>query len=205
MKTRFIFIRHAQSVAHERGIVQGAGVDMRLSERGEKQLSVLRDAVAALTFDRMFSSTAVRALETARAIHAAFPSVPYEASATLNERSKGEAEGISKEEFALRYSHIEEAWRREEDPCIPGGESFADVEARVMPLVQKHLNEYSGETLLYVGHGNVFRVILGSILSVPVAKRARMQKDYCAMSVIEYDHETNRWKLICMNRPLVDV
>lgn len=203
MKTRLIFIRHAESVAKERGIVQGSGLDVPLSEHGKEQVKALKKVIRTLVIDRLFSSTALRAIETVAPFRELFSHVPYEALDVLNERSKGEAEGITKETFVQKYRHVEEAWRREEDPRPPGGESFADVEQRVMPVIQGHVRAHCGETILYVGHGNVFRVIVGAILGVPVEKRNRIQKDCCSMTVVEYDMDRDRWHVLSLNQPLI--
>lgn len=198
-------IRHAESVAKEQGIVQGQGLDVPLSERGKQQLQKLGGAVASLSVDKVYSSTALRAQNTAQVIRSVFPDVSHEETELLNERSKGNAEGLTKTEFKKKYPHIEDAWSREEDPRVPGGENFADVEARVMPLVAEHLKKHAGETVLYVGHGNVFRVIIGAALGIPVEKRNRIQIDTCSMNVLEYEQTTGRWHLVALNQLLVDL
>ncbi|MBM3272662.1 histidine phosphatase family protein [Candidatus Kaiserbacteria bacterium] len=203
MKTRFLMIRHAQSVAKALDIVQGRGLDVPLSDKGKEQGEKLASVAGELQFDRMFSSTAVRARETARFIRRAHPAVPYEETAVLVERSKGDAEGMTNTAFDAAYPDILEAWSREEDPRPAGGESFADVEARIMPLVREHCEKYAGETILYVGHGNAFRVILGAMLGIPAHMRNRIAQDYCALSIAEYDSERDRWKVLRINQPLI--
>ncbi len=139
MKTKFIFIRHAQSTAKEDGIVQGEGLNVPLSRLGEEQILKIGEAFKGMTLDFIFSSQAVRAIKTAEAIRRYYPNIPYAEIPELNERSKGETEGMKKDEFKKTYPHIETAWEREEDPRPPDGESFADVEKRITPLIYKHL------------------------------------------------------------------
>lgn len=203
MKTKFIFIRHAQSTAKEDGIVQGEGLDVHLSRLGEKQVEKIGEVLKGMVLDFIFSSQAVRAIKTAEAIRKYYPGVPYAEIFELNERSKGEAEGMQKDDFKKAYSHIEAAWEREEDPRPPGGESFSDVELRIMPLIFRHLEKYCGKTILYVGHGNAFRVALGAMLGVPVAMRNRIAQDYCAISIAEYDHQKKRWNVLLVNKNVI--
>lgn len=203
MKTRFLMIRHAQSVAKALDIVQGRGLDVPLSEKGFEQGEQLAAAAESLSFDRMFASTAVRAIETARFIRRAHPNASYEETPVLCERSKGDAEGMTNAAFDAAYPEVLEAWSREEDPRPAGGESFSDVEDRVMPLVREHCEQYAGQTILYVGHGNTFRVILGAMIGIPANMRNRIAQDYCALSVAEYDSERDRWKVIHVNKPLI--
>ncbi len=203
MKTRFIFIRHAQSVAKELGIVQGDGASTPLSALGKEQAEKLGNSFKSEKCDRLFASTSVRAVETAAQIKKFHAPVLYEEIRELHERSKGEAEGMKQEEFEKKYPEVLEAWGREEDPRPAGGESFEDVEKRVMPIIERHLKEYAGQTLAYVIHGNVIRVILGAMLGIPPAKRNRLVQDYCAVNIAEFDTAKGRWKIIASNRDVI--
>lgn len=199
MKTTFYFVRHAQSVSKEKGIVQGAGLSVPLSEEGARQAQALAARLKNEMFDAIFASKALRAIDTAKPVRAVFPNVSYQEIAELHERSKGEAEGMTKEDFKKKYADIEAAWKREEDPRVPGGESFADVEKRVMPLIERHAKEFAGKKILYVFHGNTIRVILGALLGAPANLRHRIAQDYCAVNVVEYDAEDNRWHILKVN------
>lgn len=199
MKTTFYFIRHAQSAAKEKGIVQGAGLSVPLSETGIEQAKALAKRLRGEKFDAIFASKAIRAIDTAQPLCALFPNAPYRECAELNERSKGEAEGITKEDFKKKYAGIEAAWSREEDSRVPGGESFADVEIRVMPFIKNLAERHGGKKLLLVFHGNTIRVILGALLGAPANVRHRIAQDYCAVNIVEYDSEENRWHILKVN------
>lgn len=203
MTTTFYLIRHAESLAKEKGIVQGAGLSVPLSGEGKRQAEALAQTLKGEKFDAIFSSQAVRAIETAKPVRALFPDTPYSEHAELNERSKGEAEGMTKEEFKRRYPEIQAAWAREEDPRVSGGESFADVEKRVMPFLEKLASEQTGKRLLLIFHGNVIRVILGAILGAPANFRHRIKQDYCALNVIEYDDADCRRSILKVNETLL--
>lgn len=202
MKTTFIFVRHAESEARAKHIVQGKGLTVPLTERGKTQARALAEALSRESFDRVFTSTALRAIDTAAPYLAQHPEIVHEAVFLLHERSKGESEGMDKEAFAQKYPEVEAAWSREEDPRPAGGESFADVEARVMPILKEHASAYAGERILYIGHGNVFRVILGCVLGIAPEMRHRLSQDLCHMSVIEYTDD-GRWKVTLVNKPLL--
>lgn len=203
MKTTLIFIRHAQSVAKELGVVQGEGQSLPLSKLGESQAGKLGELMKSGKFDRIFASNAVRATATAKEVKKFHPNVPYEEIADLHERSKGIAEGLKHDEFAQKYPEILKAWSKEEDPRFPDGESFSDVEKRVMPIITDHCSKCAGKTLLYVIHGNVIRVIIGFCVDIPINKRHRLEQDYCAMSKIEFDHEKKRWSVVSVNEHVI--
>jgi broad specificity phosphatase PhoE len=198
--TTFYFVRHGQSVARARNIVQGVGLDIPLTEAGLRQAEAAAARLAGERFDRIFSSRAKRCRDTAAVIRRHHPDTPYEELGELNERSKGEAEGMDKDAFAVKYPEIIAAWSREEDPRVPGGESFADVETRAWPVIERLLETGAGSAQLVVGHGNVFRVVIGRMLGVPHGMRARIAQGYCAVSVCTYDHDRKRWSVECLNR-----
>lgn len=199
MKTTFIFIRHAQSMAPLQDIVQGRGLGIELSPEGETQAEALGERLKSATFDRIFASTARRAIDTASCIRKYHPDISYMELEKLNERSKGEAEGMTNTAFKETHPQIIEDWSKDIDVRPPGGESFGDVEGRVVPLIEEHLKEYEGQTILYVFHGNVIRVLLGHFLDVPINLRYRIKQSYCAYNKVAYDHDAKRWSVECMN------
>lgn len=201
MKTRLFFVRHAQSAAKERGIVQGRGVDVPLTEEGLAQAARLAEALRDERFDHIYASNARRSIDTAAAVRRFHPETPYLELPDLIERSKGEAEGMGREDFRARYPDIQAQWDREEDAVPPGGENFAAVHARVVPILERHVTEHGPEkTLLYVIHGNVNRVILGYMLDIPHRLQPRIEQGYCAINVAEFDHRSGRWTVRCVNR-----
>ena len=103
METHLYFIRHAESAARSRGIVQGVGLGVPLTETGHAQAKEAGEALKGFVFDHIFSGTAERAKGTAAAIRVHHSHVPYEEIFELHERSKGVAEGMSKEEFVKKY------------------------------------------------------------------------------------------------------
>ena len=200
MKTTFYFVRHAKSQAEDLGIVQGEGLEVPLSEEGEKQAQALRQYMADFKFDKIFASKAQRAIKTADAIRMNFKEVPYDELSELNERSKGISEGMLSKDFDEKYPEIISAWKKEEDPRPDGGENFEDVEKRALPLLAKHLEEFPGQNILYVTHGNLIKVVLGSLLEMTHGKRARIAQDYCAINCVSFDHERQRWSVEYINR-----
>ena len=200
METKFFLARHGQSEARMKNIVQGVGLKVPLTEEGRQQAGALAQKLKDFHFDRIFSSPAKRTLETAEAVRKFHPETPLETFSGLNERSKGLAEGMDKEEFNRRFPEIIKQWRAELDARPEGGENYEDVEKRVIPLIEKHLKDYAGQTLLYVGHGNVMKVILGWTLNIPYGLRPRIAQDYCALDCLVFDHERKYWRIEFINQ-----
>mgnify|MGYP001574400716 CR=1 FL=1 len=200
METKFFLVRHGKSEVGLRGIVQGRGLKIPLTAEGKKQAIKVAKELKDFSFDIIFTSQAVRAIDTAEIIKRFHKNVPFIKLAALNERSKGAAEGMKKEDFAKQYPGIIKQWKKEIDARIEGGENFEDVHNRVVPVIEKHLKRYKGKNLLYVIHGNVIRVIIGHILGVPFRFRPRLEQDYCAFNAITYNHDTKRWRAECVNK-----
>lgn len=200
MITTFYFVRHGKSEAAVNGLVQGRGLNVPLTEDGHKQAQAVAEYLRDFSFDAIFASTASRAKETAAHIKEFHTATPYHEIFELNERGRGSLEGTSKEDFEKNYPDVLDAWKNEIDVRPGDGESFEDVHNRVMPIIEQHLEEYKGKTLLYVIHGNVIRVILGAMLHIPFGKQARIKQDYCAINVAIFDHQKNRWQVECINQ-----
>jgi phosphoserine phosphatase len=199
MKTKCILVRHGKSAANDLGIAQGVGLSVPLTDEGREQAEHIAKKLKDVRLDRIYSSAAIRAVDTASIIRQFHLSVPYEELSQLVERSKGIAEGMKKDEFEITYREIAESWKNELDARPPEGESFEDVHYRVMPVLERHVRESPGLTLLYVIHGNVIRVIIGSILHAPFRYMPRIRQDYCAYNVVSFDHERERWEVEQVN------
>ena len=78
----------------------------------------------------------------------------------------------------------------------PGGESFADLYARVIPIFENIVHK-PGENCLIVAHAGVNRMILCRILEMPVANLFRLRQDYLGMNII--DCKDSIPKLVSMN------
>jgi probable phosphoglycerate mutase len=78
----------------------------------------------------------------------------------------------------------------------PGGECFADLAARVVPLFVEIVRGSSGN-LLFVGHSSVNMVIICHILGMPLEHLFRIRQDYACMNII--DSNSNGMRLRKMN------
>lgn len=66
----------------------------------------------------------------------------------------------------------------------PGGESFADLQARVVPTFLDILNRESGHVLM-VGHAGVNRAILCHIQKRPLEELFRIPQTYAGLNIIQ--------------------
>ena len=73
----------------------------------------------------------------------------------------------------------------------PGGESLADLAARVLPAISEIVARHRGEEVLVVAHGGVNRVILMDAIGAPLASMFGIEQSYCCLNVIDYFADGN--------------
>jgi broad specificity phosphatase PhoE len=151
---RLILIRHGESVANaEQRFTHGPHEP--LSRRGrEEALARARRIQARFDPVALYASPFVRALETARLIGGVLGLEPIAVEA-LREQDFGALRGqpygaLQRERRADRWSFRP-----------PGGESLAEVFARVGPALDEIAERHLGAEVLVVSHGGVMAALQG--------------------------------------------
>ena len=174
------FIRHGESETNVKGIYAGQ-LDAPLTEKGFAQAEALRDKLAKIRFDRVYSSDLSRAMSTART---ALPDADFTTDARLREISVGTLAGqVSKEFRASNPDKLEVL--RARDFREFGGECERDV----MTRLSEFLSELSGEDLNTVAvfcHGGVICAALGVALGIELS-HYKLAQPNCMVSVFELD------------------
>ena len=181
---RIFLLRH--------GEIQGAGTgkrfightDIPLSDVGCHQAQGWRHWFGDFPRLHIIASDLARCQETVRII-AADRSWSLETSGGFKEIYLGQWDGLS-------FRQVKERWpeafqQRGEDLAgfrPPGGESFLDLQRRVIPVFEKAVKEVRSP-LLIVAHAGVNRIILGHILGMPLGNLFRIPQDYGALNLIE--------------------
>jgi len=169
--SQLVLLRHGQSEWNAENRFTGF-VDVGLTDLGREEARKGGRALAGMRFDRAFSSTLRRAIETTEIALAESGSNEHlrrdggwniTCHDDLRERDYGELAGLNKAETAEKFGaeqvHI---WRRSYDVAPPGGESLKDVvsragryyEAEIAPCLAQ------GKAVLVGAHGNTVRALL---------------------------------------------
>jgi probable phosphoglycerate mutase len=171
---RILLARHGETQWNVQGRTQGQGYDIPLSEVGRDQARQLGARLAGLSITRAVASPLLRARETAEL---ALGEAPERAGLLrfdprLMEISHGAWEGLTAGEVRAAYPEIQRAWRETpEQVTLPGGESFAQVDARAWPAFQDACGGLGPEeVVLVVTHDAVNRAILCRVLGLPLAR-----------------------------------
>ncbi|HZN87354.1 MAG TPA: histidine phosphatase family protein [Thermoleophilaceae bacterium] len=187
-----VLVRHGET-EWSRDLRHTGRTDIPLTEAGRKQAAILRGTLGDWSFDRVLSSPLGRALETCRL---AGLGERAECTDALLEWDYGDYEGITTAEIRTERPD----WFLWRDGC-PGGESAADVGARVDPLVEG-LKAGEGTVALFA-HGHLLRVLTARWLGLPPQDGALFALSTATLSVLGFERETaviTRW-----NAPAADV
>ena len=119
-------------------------VDLPLTQKGESQARWWQQALADSPLSRIYCSDLMRSWQTAQII-AGFRPVRVQVMPQLREIDLGEWDGLCVDEVKNRFP---EEWQRRGQDLVnyrpPGGESFADVHARVVPLFEQIVHDHRG-------------------------------------------------------------
>jgi len=161
-ETRLLLIRHAETAAPN--VFHGAESDIGLSPWGERQAEILGGRLKAEGAAALYCSAMRRAVATAGAVGRACGLAPG-VIADLHERRIGPLSGRSREDGWDVYSESKRRWMAGDlEFTHEGGESFAAIARRVLPILDDLRRRHEGRTILVVAHGLVIRTALLSLL-----------------------------------------
>ncbi len=149
-----LLVRHAHTHAIVARLV-GRTPGVHLSERGHAEVARLRQQLATLPLDAVYSSPLVRARETAEPI-ATDHGLGVDIEEDLNEVDFGDWTGATFD--VLRSDAGWNAFnRRRSTAAVPNGERACDVQRRVVTLVARLADRHRHGTIAVVSHAEVIR------------------------------------------------
>lgn len=137
------------------------------------------------------TSNLARTRQTAAAILAATPerhrgAAPI-AVPEFAEQHLGEWQGLERKPFyAERGIGTRAFWFAPADERPKGGESFADLIARVVPAIERLSAEYRGREIVAVTHGGTIRAALGHALGLTPQASLSFFIENCSISRIDH-------------------
>jgi broad specificity phosphatase PhoE len=159
---RILLLRHAETAAPDR--FHGCESDVDLSARGVQQAEAIAPEIALRRPAAIYCSGLRRAVATAERIARAARAKPVIIEA-LHERRMGPLSNTPRDETWPIYEQTRRRWMAGElDFTHEGGESFAAIRDRVVPIFRELAERHRGETIVVVAHGVVIRVALCSLV-----------------------------------------
>ncbi|RBY94860.1 bifunctional RNase H/acid phosphatase [Blastococcus sp. TBT05-19] len=135
--------------------------DLPLSRTGRAEAEAAAHRMAGLGIDVVVASPLRRTRETAEAV-ASVLGLPVQLDQDLVELDFGDLEGLSGDEARQKFPLAVRRFLSDVRVAAPGGESIADVSARVARARQRILAEHAGKTVLVVSHVTPIKLMLAA-------------------------------------------
>ena len=202
MRTTVYLIRHGK-ISDEDVRPYHGHTDVPLAESGVFQISRLAGHLKERTasLEALYCSDLERALKSAVIIGDAFGLKPASAE-SLRERHFGRWEGLTFNEIRERFPEEFQEWmERPDEFSPPGGESARDVQKRVMPSFLELVSRHSEERIAVVAHGGVNRIIICTLLQIPLRNLFTIEQDHGGLSILEFHDDTPVLKALNITAP----
>ncbi len=191
--TTLILVRHGVTAMTVDKRFSGGlgGGNPPLSDLGREQAHEAGAWLRSLTehVDAVITSPVLRTVQTAEIIAAELGQDPIEEPA-FGEMEFGEWDGLSFAEVAERFPDEMKAWFASLDAAPHGGESFRQVEGRVMAGLAGVLDAHEGRTLVLVSHVTPIKVLVSRALGAPLDSVYRMELTPASVSAVSYYPDT---------------
>lgn len=183
--TRIYLIRHGQVDGFDAPRYNGQ-TDVALTDYGVEQYHRLKERLAEKNISACYTSDLTRCTTGAAIIGEAFGIKPL-AHRELRELNIGIWEGLTWQEIQSKWP---EGWQARLADLVnyrvPEGENLLDVEARVMPLINRIVERHRGEEVLVTAHGGVNRIVLLNAIGAPLAGMFNIEQNYGCLNIIDY-------------------
>lgn len=179
--TTFFLIRHASC----NGLGQtlwGRTPGICLNEKGQVQAQRLADRFKNVTLNAIYSSPLDRALQTAEPI-ARGVKLEVRKSEAANEINFGDWTGQTFESLSS-----DRRWRNFNNyrsmTMIPGGESFLEVQNRIVKELETLAEQHGKARIAIVSHADVIRAAVAYFAATPIDLIDRFEILPCSVSVV---------------------
>ncbi|QIG42799.1 bifunctional RNase H/acid phosphatase [Nocardioides anomalus] len=187
--TTLVLIRHGVTAHTTDKRFSGglASSNPGLSDEGRAQVRATADWLAPLASEvgAVVASPVRRAQESAEIVAARLER-PLEVEPGLAEMEFGRWDGLTLAEVGERDRAGLDGWLGALDVAPPGGESFLDVQARVLAGLERVLERHAEQTVVVVSHVTPIKTLVARALDAPLESIWRMQLSPASVSVVSF-------------------
>jgi broad specificity phosphatase PhoE len=205
--TRIILIRHGQTAwnAPSRAVCgAGAGAerfrgrtDLPLDETGQAQSRAVAERLKDEPLAALYASPLLRARQTIAPLAGAL-GLPVQPHDGLIDIDYGRFQGLTHAEAAKAFPETYALWRTAPGRVrFPEGECLADVQARLLALLDEVVARHPGQTIALVGHQMVNKVLACTLLGLDLDRIGQVQQDTAGLDVFE--QADGAWHILCLN------
>ena len=168
IKSNWFFVRHGETDWNVQKRTQGQSGNAPLNETGRAQAASAAKVLKAYPIDLVISSDLARAKETAEII-ARETGVEVSFDERLRERNYGVLEGLTREEVETKgLAQVREKLHGNRSNRPEGGESWNDVEARILDLLHHHKKEHHHKNIVIVSHGATLLILFHKLKNMHI-------------------------------------
>ena len=187
--TRIYLVRHGHLINSDKGVFNGHS-DIGLSLKGVAQTITVSQWFKDKPIRAIYSSDLRRSQEGAKTIASSL-GLEVISTEAFRERNFGRFEGLTPDEIQRDYGPIWERWIADPiDTTPPDGESFFEMEKRIMEGLEAMLDKHRNEEIMIYSHGGVNRIILCHALNLNIENWFRLQQDFCGISIVDFYNST---------------
>lgn len=188
MKTRLIFVRHAEAEGNKIRRFHG-WTDSEITEKGRLQASRVAERLKDVDIDIVYSSSLKRTLQTASYI-SSVKNLPVNTSDSLKEINGGEWEDLTWEELQQRWPDAYHTWDNNPHAHVmPNGESMQEFQDRLMEEVMSIIKENEGKNICIVTHGTAIRAMICRFRACTLEEMINVAWcDNTAITIIDYEY-----------------
>ncbi len=196
---RLIVVRHGQTAWNV-----GAGeerfrgrTDLPLDHVGLDQARAVADRLKGESIAALYASPLLRARQTVAPL-AEDLGLTVQPSDGLLDIDYGRFQGLTHSQAANAHADEYARWRTTPaQVCFPGGESLADVQARLLILVDELLAGHPGQTIVLVGHQIVNKVLACTLLGLGLDRIWRIHQDTAGIDL--FQRANDAWITLGLN------
>jgi probable phosphomutase (TIGR03848 family) len=203
--TRILLIRHAHSVANQRGILAGRADGVVLTDEGVSQSEDLAKRLAGSKISKVHTSPLERCHLTIAPLVKSIPSKDRPKIVVNEDLSEVDYGKWTGKKLSALYR--EKLWKvvqnRPSAMYFPAGEGLAQVQVRAMRAV--HSAAAEGGLQLLVSHGDVIKSIVAAVLGTHLDNFQKIVIDPASITVLDFDGTD--FRVLTLNNtstPIVD-
>jgi len=173
--TKLYIVRHGQTQWNRQQRMQGQK-NSKLTEKGKAQAVKAGEALKDVHLDKAYVSTLERAVETLEIIITG-RKMDVVCSHALREISLGPWEGKIMSEIEKAFPKEYAQFRRRPNQfCLPGAETFHQLQERSVAEIKSIVAEEKGRRILIVTHWMVIKVVLAHFAAIPLSRLTEIEE-----------------------------
>jgi probable phosphoglycerate mutase len=196
MKTRLIFVRHAEAEGNLSRIFHG-WYDSKITDKGHKQAKKVAERLVNVPIDIIYSSSLTRALQTAQYIADA-KKLPIIRTDKLKEINGGDWENVPFDDIAKLYPKENYSWEKQTHLHeMPNGESTVEFNERLLKEVDRIIAQNLGKNICIVTHGAAIRTMLCKFYGASLDHMNNIfWHENTSVTVVDYDNEKDEYEVM---------